>query len=401
MLSWKEIQDIISTNSLTPVLDTNSMSKILTWGTQWVSYDDEETHEFKRNFAKSNSLGGFMVWSIDQGSTSSQIMPMTNSEMKWYQCINYPEHCCGRVGTFCYPDCADGCFFQDILDDAQFFTISSANYVFHTWMTYLPDSLRIMEMSIPGTHDTAAFDTNLFALTQSMSISAQLAAGIRALDIRCRHIDNVFAMHHGFVFLHMSFGDVLNVVCEFLGNNPGEMVIMRIKEEHTEENNSRSFQETLDEYLEDPNWSSFFDTSSQLGTLGDHRGKIVLLNNHNCDFEQYGFCWGSAQIQDKDTLPLSAFPRTHAMWKMDYVQEHFELSNNDNNNLYINFLSAQLVPVVNPIDLATGGVTNAVVGVNVMASILLNEDPTYYKKLGIVYMDFPGSFLIYQILLRN
>lgn len=337
-----------------------------------------------------------MVWSIDQGSTNSQIAPMTEGEMKWYQCINYPESCCNRMGTFCYPDCDGGCISKTVLDDAQYYTVGSASFVFLSWMTQLPDSLRIVDMSIPGTHDTGAYDTNLFALTQSMPISGQLESGIRALDIRCRHINDVFAIHHDVVFLDMSFGDVLDAVCEFLANNPGEMVIMRIKKEHTEEGTTRTFQETLDDYLQDPKWSSFFDTSSELGTLGNHRGKILILNNHDCQFTQYGFCWGAARIQDEYTLPVSAFPQTHAMWKMDHVQAHWDETTNDNsNNLYINFLSSQLVPLVNPIDLATG------FGVNLLASTVLTEYPMRYKKLGIVYMDFPGSYLIYQILLRN
>lgn len=319
--------------------------------------------------------------------------------MKWYQCINYPDHCCSRMGTFCYPNCAAGCIFDDVMDDAQFSTgFTSASYLFLSWMTYLPDSLRLTEMSIPGTHDTAAINTNMYANTQTISISEQLEAGIRALDIRCRHIDDVFAMHHAFVFLDMSFGDVLDAVCEFLANNPGEMVIMRIKKEHTEEGTTRTFQETLDEYLADEKWAAFFDTSSALGTLGQHRGKILILNNHDCSYTQYGYCWDDAQIQDEYTLPVSAFPQTHTEWKMDHVTAHWESSNNDNNNLYINFLSSQLVPLVTPFDLA---VTFNSVGVNQLASIRLSEDLTHYKKLGINFMDFPGSTLIYQILMRN
>jgi GH18 family chitinase len=44
------------------------MSKILVFDKdQWVGYDDEETLNFKRAWAKKNCMRGTMIWSIDQG----------------------------------------------------------------------------------------------------------------------------------------------------------------------------------------------------------------------------------------------------------------------------------------------------------------------------------------------
>ena len=83
---------------------------------------------------------------------------------------------------------------------------------------------------------------NIVTITQALSIIEQLEAGIRFLDIRCRHIDNKFAIHHGKIFLGFFFGDVLNWVQTFLANYQTETVFMRIKPEHTEgEGVTRSF----------------------------------------------------------------------------------------------------------------------------------------------------------------
>ncbi|KAF8859677.1 hypothetical protein BDZ45DRAFT_781971 [Acephala macrosclerotiorum] len=67
ILGLEEIENIISTNSLTPVWDKTAAAKWITWDSnQWVSYDDDDTFQQKRTFANSRCLGGTMIWAIDQ-----------------------------------------------------------------------------------------------------------------------------------------------------------------------------------------------------------------------------------------------------------------------------------------------------------------------------------------------
>lgn len=61
-----EIGQIIDENGLTPTLYSDAAVKVITWnGDQWVSFDDQDTWSIKTNFAKSECLGGVMVWSVD------------------------------------------------------------------------------------------------------------------------------------------------------------------------------------------------------------------------------------------------------------------------------------------------------------------------------------------------
>lgn len=61
-LSRQEIIDIISKNNLNPTWDKSAAVKWITWGgNQWVSYDDDDTFQQKRDFANSRCLGGLMV----------------------------------------------------------------------------------------------------------------------------------------------------------------------------------------------------------------------------------------------------------------------------------------------------------------------------------------------------
>jgi hypothetical protein len=71
---------------------------------------------------------------------------------------------------------------------------SSAEVSGSNWMSYMPD-IEISRLSIPGTHDSGAREfsditPDSAVITQTLTIREQLDAGVRYLDIRCRHIAN-------------------------------------------------------------------------------------------------------------------------------------------------------------------------------------------------------------------
>jgi chitinase len=67
-----EIEQIIADNKLTPTLYKDAAVKTITWnGDQWVSFDDEDTWKLKADFAKSECLGGVLVWSMDNDDSKS------------------------------------------------------------------------------------------------------------------------------------------------------------------------------------------------------------------------------------------------------------------------------------------------------------------------------------------
>jgi chitinase len=66
-----EIEAIISDNDLTPKLYKDAAIKAINWNSdQWVSYDDEDTWKLKAELAKSQCLGGVLVWSVDSDDSS-------------------------------------------------------------------------------------------------------------------------------------------------------------------------------------------------------------------------------------------------------------------------------------------------------------------------------------------
>ncbi len=116
------------------------------------------------------------------------------------------------------------------------------------WMGQLDDDLLVRDLSIPGTHDTAALDEYTHfpeSTTQKLRIEEQLSAGIRFLDLRVKTKDSTqdLAMWHGGDFLFDPYGGageqlyfrkVMEVVADWLGKHPRETVIISVKDEGDE-----------------------------------------------------------------------------------------------------------------------------------------------------------------------
>ncbi len=75
------------------------------------------------------------------------------------------------------------------------------------WMRDLDGKRRLSELSIPGTHNAGATLEPIpgTACCQSLSIAEQLAAGVRFLDIRCRHLNDSFSIYHGIADQKLTF----------------------------------------------------------------------------------------------------------------------------------------------------------------------------------------------------
>ncbi|KAJ7220596.1 glycoside hydrolase superfamily [Mycena pura] len=66
ILSFSEIEQILSQSTVQPVYDQAAQVKYLVYNdNDWISYDDAETLTAKVNFAKGAGLGGLMVWAVD------------------------------------------------------------------------------------------------------------------------------------------------------------------------------------------------------------------------------------------------------------------------------------------------------------------------------------------------
>lgn len=234
------------------------------------------------------------------------------------------------------------------------------------WMNSIPDRFNLAQFSIPGTHDSAAryiadpFTPDSAAKTQDLTIREQLDIGVRFLDLRCRHIGNACALHHGRAYLSMNLSDALKQIVSFLDANKSETVIVSIKDgEHDDEGNTRTFEATLRSYLEDPSQRKFWYTGSsipQLGQAGDEksvRGKAILLRRFKAE-KDYGIDatdWPgnttgvmahSISVQDfynMGSYLLGQKPDDYPeKWRS--VERQLESASKDSTLWYLNFTSA-------------------------------------------------------------
>ncbi|WP_067514928.1 phosphatidylinositol-specific phospholipase C [Endozoicomonas ascidiicola] len=189
------------------------------------------------------------------------------------------------------------------------------------WMSRVDGNKRISELSLPGTHDSMSVNGGDIAQNQTMNLLEQLYSGVRVFDIRARHIDNQFRMHHGIVPQNTWFGeDVLRVINFFLEAFPSETILFRLKPEYSETNNTRSFTDTLNAYLEIYGSKRWIPTS-QNPTLDEVRGKFIILQDftgQTPNRQPYGIFYLTLDIQDQYKMGTNW--NLHSKWTA--VKEH-------------------------------------------------------------------------------
>lgn len=170
------------------------------------------------------------------------------------------------------------------------------------WMSHVDGHKYLDELSIPGTHDSGTCSVDNDTEPQSSQVKCQqdyiptqLLEGIRYFDIRLGKGNDPGICHGDFYlfkkdgnYLHLS--DVIGYFKTFLNENPSEALIMlasRGNDEATDESITTAFAKVM---ADNPD---LFYTSSHVPTLGEVRGKIVLLRRFRLDGNSVdGHTWG-------------------------------------------------------------------------------------------------------------
>ena len=193
------------------------------------------------------------------------------------------------------------------------------------WMKYVDDNKFLDELSIPGTHDSGTCSVDNDTEPQSSQVKCQqdyiptqLLEGIRYFDIRLGKGDDP-GIDHGIFYLlkkdgnYLHLSDVIGYFKTFLNENPSEALIMlasRGNDEATDESITTTFAKVM---ADNPN---LFYTSSHVPTLGEVRGKIVLLRRFGLAGNSVSsHTWGLALTQWDDKL------KAHSGQSMCLVQD--------------------------------------------------------------------------------
>lgn len=197
-----------------------------------------------------------------------------------------------------------------------------------------------------------------------------LDTGVRALDIRLRHVDDEFILEHGVVALPFAFNpDVRDVLVSFLADNPSETVLIFYQVNDVGPN-TRTWQETLQASMDEV--PGIWMTGSTVPTLDDARGQIVLANDMP-RVEQNEFQQSWSTIGDKKSL----------------IREFYEEGEPQSDLLRLNYLSGTGLFML-PLTVAAG-VRCVYPGTN---AIVFEFEA---GCLGITMMDFVGEDAVAHI----
>ncbi len=271
------------------------------------------------------------------------------------------------------------------------------------WMSTVDDALLLSQLSIPGTHESAALYEPIAgsAKCQSLTIAEQLDAGVRYFDIRCRHVDDAFAIFHGPVDELQTFDEVTAAMTAFLDAHPSETVMMSVKEESEPVNMTRSFEATFAAYVaRDP--ARWF-LADEVPTLADTRGKLVLVRRFAATTRPLGI--DASDWADDTTFTITAnatlrvqdayrVTSTDAKWSSitDLVDEARDGSTS---TLFLNYSSGYVSHGLLPNNREVADV------INPQLDALLAEPERAHARLGVLAMDHVNETRIQAIVRSN
>lgn len=293
------------------------------------------------------------------------------------------------------------------------------------WMKRIPDNRWISHINLPGTHESCARHGVSFAVCQNQPIDAQLLQGIRFLDIRCRHFNKAFSIHHGAYYQHLNFNDVLQTCINFLNANPSETIVMLVNEEYeAEDNDGESFEYRFQQYIA-PYMDRFY-LANATPRLGEIRNKIVLIrrfsreNSSNpplgnrAGIDATG--WGSHgsdtfwlkpspdilfRIQDDYNGWSAPFDSVES-WKWEKVLDVLEESHrNPLTAWYVNYTSATKIPFFSPEDIATRPQIPTVISSGGVNLRLQSQLSGFAGTAMLDFADYNNWYLVDQLIYLN
>ena len=184
-----------------------------------------------------------------------------------------------------------------------------------SWMSGLSDELLLTQLTIPGTHDSAT-ENIIFPYSfscQQATVDEQLAMGFRFFDLRCRVIETQdgeqkAVLHHGSGICRavteegrteLTQDMVYEDIEAYLTAHPTECVIVMV----TPRGDGTDVELILSQIREciEAKPSAWY-TENRIPTLGEVRGKIVLLVRGSTEPEfGIGICYAGEEISEETT----------------------------------------------------------------------------------------------------
>ena len=217
------------------------------------------------------------------------------------------------------------------------------------WMARLADDAPLSGITIPGTHDSGArfggvapvvdFVTALWVQCQNWTVTQQLNAGIRFLDVRCHaEPDGTLRIHHLFIDEQLSLTDVLRECVAFLAANPTEALLMRVQQE-TSTAPEPQFVAAFDRHVREADAGDRLCRDPTIPQLRPVRGRIVLMPNKLPSLGGIG--WDSPLVSTEDDWDMGYLTPADAIErKWHSVVTSLDAAATTTDKITISFVSA-------------------------------------------------------------
>jgi len=255
------------------------------------------------------------------------------------------------------------------------------------WMVYLEPDRSLADLSIPGSHLSTAVSGGSPNQRQSWSLYRQYEAGIRYVDIRCRHHQNQLYVYQGRGSTRRTLDDIMRETIRFLNAYPSETILLRLRREQVPVYNRETMGETVKRlFFNYPSYRIW--SSTRVPAVHEARGKIVILQ----DFygpHQVGLHYRYLTIEDSGNVR-----NQHAFnWKWERVRHHlYAAQQGDKDTMYLTH-TAGTGPGVIPYAAASR--------LNRRVWDFMKQWEDRQNRWGIIAMDFPGAQLVKLIIDSN
>ncbi|KAG7441529.1 PLC-like phosphodiesterase [Guyanagaster necrorhizus] len=312
------------------------------------------------------------------------------------------------------------------------------------WMANYSDDTKIVHMSIPGTHDAATWNYTQATQDEFIRYTGEIAAaeyyqcqehslfqmlngGIRAFDLRVAYNpgNDTIGFHHSEAMLSptATVEDVFFGFYSWLDKHPTEALLISVNHESSTgtPDDAKLYEHLYDLFNSSPATEYWVQTNGTLGTLGEARGKMTLLQRFSYDLlpaydtNRIGIYLDADQWTDNGVnitlvyneaedqvayiedyydigVETGAGAAENILWKYNATTAHIQDAiDNHPDQLYISFASSEHdvdSPAETPRIMALGNGTD-VPGVNQKLLPWLQERNG--SRFGIIMLDFFDS----------
>lgn len=268
------------------------------------------------------------------------------------------------------------------------------------WMGLLADGTKLSDIDIPGTHDSGAWEGDVWQKTQAMDISAQLNTGVRFLDMGLRQDHNKLYVLPMVGTPSLTLDKVLEACTAFLEAHPSETILMMVRDEFEATGNTQSFSQNVQAYMA-ASGSAHWYTGRAVPAISEVRGKIVLIRDYEGPSDE-GIDASGGVDNSPDTLAGDVYIQDRYMsdvgQKWVDIQSFFAKTDAAADaRLYINFANG----------IKTGSSGSSPLNPKAFSDYInpLLEKHFYnapaQERHGVVVMDFPSEELLHRIVGAN